>query len=64
MLALIYSRPLVGGNIDVAWMGQLSELDLARSTPGLRVPTAPRQLQRERTALIDLLPEKWRARIL
>ncbi len=64
MLALIYSRPLRNGNVDVAWIGQLSELDLTRSTPGLRTTTPPRQLQRERTALIDLLPEKWRARIL
>ena len=64
MLALIYSRPLAGGNVDVAWISQLSELDLTRSTPGLRIKAAPRQLQRERTALIDLLPEKWRARIL
>ena len=63
MLALIYSRPLRNGNVDVAWIGQLSELDLTRSTPGLRTTTPPRQLQRERTALIDLLPEKWRARI-
>ena len=64
MLALIYSRPLVRGSFDVQWISQLSELDLTRSTPGLRTKTAPRQLQRERTALIDLLPEKWRARIL
>ena len=64
MLALIYSRPLVRGSFDVAWISQLGELDLTRSTPGLRTKTAPRQLQRERTALIDLLPEKWRARIL
>lgn len=63
MLALIYSRPLVGGNVDFAWFSQLSELDLTQSTPGLRIKTAPRQLQRERTPLIDLLPEKWRARI-
>lgn len=64
MLALIYSRPLVKGSFDVTWISQLGELDLTRSTPGLRIKTAPRQLQRERTALIDFLPEKWRARIL
>lgn len=64
MLALIYSRPLVRGTVDVAWVGQLGELNLAQSTPSVRVKSAPRQLQRERTALVDLLPAKWRARIL
>lgn len=63
MLALIYSKPLIKDSFDVQWISQLGELDLTRSTPGLRTKTAPRQLQRERTALIDLLPEKWRARI-
>jgi TPR repeat protein len=64
MLALIYSRPLVNGGVDIAWISQLSALDLSRTTPSLRVKTSPRQLQRERSALIDLLPAKWRARIL
>jgi uncharacterized protein len=64
MLALIYSKPLVNGSFDVQWISQLSELDLSRSMPGLRTKTAPRQLQRERTPLVDLLPAKWRARIL
>ena len=64
MLALIYSRPLPQGGVDMAWFSQLGQLDLSRNTPSLRAPNMPRQLQRERTALIDFLPEKWRARIL
>ena len=63
MLALIYSRPLVKGQVDIAWVNQLSELDLSQTAPSLRIKASPRQLQRESTALIDLLPAKWRARI-
>jgi uncharacterized protein len=64
MLALIYSRPMVNGSFDVAWISQLGELDLSQVAPRLRAPTQKRQLQRERTALVDLLPAKWRSRIL
>lgn len=63
MLALIYSRPLVNGGLDVAWIGHLSALDLSRSTPSLRQHTAQRQLRKEITPLIDYLPKKWRERM-
>lgn len=64
MLALIYSRPLVNGGFDLAWMSQLGALDLSQAAPSLRTPSQKRQLQRERTPLVDLLPAKWRGRIL
>lgn len=64
MLALIYSRPLVRGNVDIGWVNQLGELDLSQATPSLRTRTSPRQLQRESTALVDLLPKKWRDKVL
>ena len=62
-LALIYSKPLVNGGLDVTWMSHLSELDLSQAAPALRKHKATRQLQREQTPLIDYLPSKWRARI-
>src|SRR5690606_22327343 len=63
MLALIYSRPSPQGGVDMAWFSQLGQLNLSRNTPSLRAPKMPPQLQRERTALIDFLPAKWRARL-
>jgi TPR repeat protein len=63
MLALIFSRPLVNGGLDVAWIKQLGELDLSQETPSRRTGSGQRQLQREATPLIDFLPEVWRRRI-
>jgi TPR repeat protein len=62
MLALIFSRPLVNGGLDVAWIKQLGELDLSQETPSRRT-SGQRQLQREATPLIDYLPEVWRSRM-
>jgi len=63
MLALIFSRPLVSGGLDVAWIKQLGELDVSQETPSRRTGSGQRQLQREATPLIDYLPEVWRRRI-
>ena len=63
MLALIFSRPLVNGGLDVAWIKQLGELDLSQETPSRRAGGGQRQLQREATPLIDFLPEAWRNRM-
>lgn len=63
MLALIFSRPLVNGGLDVAWIKQLGELDVSQETPSRRAGSGQRQLQREATPLIDYLPEVWRNRI-
>lgn len=64
MLALIFSRPLVSGGLDVAWIKQLGELDVSQETSSRRAGSGQRQLQREATPLIDHLPEPWRSRIL
>ena len=63
MLELIFSRPASNGDIDVTWMQQLAFVDVTQRVPGLpNVPNTPnrRSLQREPTALFDLLPSLWR----
>lgn len=62
MLALIFSRTTFEGDLDVAWMQQLGNLDLSKDAPGLVPVTGTRQLQREPSPLFDLLPEVWRKR--
>lgn len=63
MLALIYARPLVNGNVDPSWMSQLGSLDLSQTTPRLKTPVIQRGLSREKTPLIDQLPPQWRQRV-
>ena len=62
MLELIFSRPLQGGAIDVAWMQQLAGLHIG--TNGLSTGTttaAPTSgWQREPSPLYDLVPLQWR----
>lgn len=60
MLALIYSRPAPNGQIDLAWMRQLADLDLSRTMPQLGAPSSPKQLQRDPTPLYEYLSEPLR----
>lgn len=61
MLALIYSRPMAGGGIDIAWMQQLAYMDVTKdgATP-LGAPIAPVSLTRDPTPLYDYIAPKWR----
>ena len=61
MLALIYSRPVAGGGIDIAWMQQLAYMDVTQegSTP-LNAPIAPASLTRDPTPLYDYIAPRWR----
>lgn len=61
MLELIFSRPGLGGQIDITWMQQLALVDVSRNTPGLFSAGTTKTLQREPTPLFDLLPPFWRA---
>ncbi len=60
MLALIYSRTTFEGTLDPVWMRQLSDVDLTSVVPQQAAPLGASALRREPTALIDLLPPKWR----
>lgn len=61
MLALIYSRPVAGGGIDIAWMQQLAYVDVTQNGAiPLTAPTAPISLTREPTPLWDYIAPKWR----
>lgn len=60
MLRLIYARVTADGQIDLAWMQQLQDIDLTSSVPSSSKPTPPFWLRREPTALYDLLPPMWR----
>ena len=61
MLALIYSRPMAGGGIDIAWMQQLAYMDVTQDGAiPLTAPTAPTSLTRDPTPLWDYIAPKWR----
>jgi TPR repeat protein len=60
MLALIFSRPLPDGGVDIAWMQQLAQVDVTREMPTVDPSAARGVLRREPTPLSDLLPERWR----
>lgn len=62
MLALIFSRPLQDGTIDVTWMQQLAGLHMAPngSSPGVSTSTPANGWQREPSPLYDLVPPPWR----
>ena len=62
MLELIFSRPLQGGAIDVAWMQQLAGLHIGtNSSPTGMTNAAPTSgWQREPSPLYDLVPLQWR----
>lgn len=60
MLQLIYARPAADGQVDVTWMQQLQDVDLASPVPQPSEPAPAFWLRREPTALYDLLPPMWR----
>ena len=62
MLALIFSRPLQGGVVDVAWMQQLAGLRIGTngSSPGMTMSAPPNGWQREPSPLYHLIPLQWR----
>ena len=60
MLALVYSRPAPNGQIDLAWMRQLADMDLSRAMPQWGAPSSPQLLQRDPTPLYEYLPANLR----
>lgn len=56
MLGLIYSRQNATGDINIAWMQQLANLNVSTLSPNLDRPSLPPMLRREATALADLIP--------
>ena len=56
MLGLIYSRPGPAGGINIIWMQQLANLNVSTLSPNLDRASLPPMLQREPTALSDLIP--------
>lgn len=64
MLALIFSRPALNGQIDLAWMQQLAQVDVSGPSPSIEQSNVKLQLRREPTPLFDLVPLKWRRYVL
>lgn len=62
MLALIFSRTSANGEVDLAWIQRLAQMDVSGQAPSYRALGAP-LFQRERTPLYDYLPQLWKARI-
>jgi uncharacterized protein len=62
MLALIFSRTSATGEVDVAWIQRLAQLDVSGTTASYKAFGAP-LFQRERSPLYDYLPELWKARV-
>ncbi len=64
ILALIFSRPAPNGQIDLAWMQQLAQVDVSGASPTIEQNNLKLQLRREPTPLFDLVPLKWRRYVL
>lgn len=64
ILALIFSRPAPNGQIDLAWMQQLAQVDVSGDSPTIEQSNLKLQLRREPTPLFDLVPLKWRRYVL
>lgn len=62
MLTLIFSRTTNTGQVDIAWIQRLAQLNLGKNS-GLPNAVGMQLFQRERTPLIDYLPTLWKARI-
>jgi uncharacterized protein len=62
MLTLIFSRTSANGQVDIAWIQRLGQLDVGKST-GVTGARGVQLFQRERTPLIDYLPALWKARV-
>lgn len=59
MLALITSRRLPDGTINLAWMSQLAWLDTSNTLPRLEGHSLSNLMYRDPTPLFDLLPQSW-----
>jgi uncharacterized protein len=62
MLALIFSRTSATGEVDLAWIQRLAQIDVSGTAASYKAFGAP-LFQRERTPLYDYLPELWKARV-
>jgi uncharacterized protein len=62
MLALIFSRTTSTGEVDLAWIQRLAQIEVSGPTPSYQA-LGTQLFQRERTPLFDYLPELWKARI-
>ena len=60
MLELIFSRPRPDGQIDLAWMQQLAQVDLSGSAASIDINSPRQSLKREPTPLFELVPQIWR----
>ncbi len=60
MLELIFSRPGPDGQIDLAWMQQLAQVDLSDGQPKLEPNNIKQNLKREPTPLFELVRQPWR----
>jgi uncharacterized protein len=60
MLELIFSRPAADGQIDLAWMQQLAQVDLSTAAPTIDKNNVKKNLKREPTPLFELVPQQWR----
>ncbi len=63
MLAMITSRPLPDGSVNVGWMAQLAYVDTDNSLPQLDSRALATMMYRDPTPLFDLLPEAWQRRL-
>jgi uncharacterized protein len=60
MLELIFSRPGADGQIDLAWMQQLAQVDLSTPQPKVESHNIRQNLKREPTPLFELVRQPWR----
>jgi len=61
MLDLIFSRLQPDGQLDVAWIQQLAQINLAKDMLTASASQARSALRREPTAVFDLLPPVWKS---
>ena len=59
MLELIFSRPGPDGQIDLAWMQQLAQVDLSNAVPKVESNNIKQNLKREPTPLFELVRQPW-----
>ena len=59
MLELIFSRPGSDGQIDLAWMQQLAQVDLSNAVPKVESNNIKQNLKREPTPLFELVRQPW-----
>lgn len=60
MLALIYSKPAANGNINIAWMQQLAQVNAMTMSSNTNAISIAPMLQREPTPIYDLIPANLR----